>query len=376
MAALGTAAAPAQESAARSLSLGELLMKPLPKMAEVANFPSALSNASQPPISKEAEAPKPQRVVVTPDGLISALQGKLQQAAEKAVQTAITRQVTDVVRQALGSIENARQSSVREVQELFPQQVEAMKLYLKEETVRETAAQWKEHREMNRSHTEEMVQRLEKQVAELRRELVNAQEFSGKLSQELEPYIHSRLNEAMAKATLEIENAAGRVLDRRYERLLENAQNVTQEALTKLDARSVEVQALAYSAMNSGLAAFQRQTELHANMALTEAKERVISALSTLDGESRAACDARREALEAEVARSAERSTEQFRKGMKAFLYSCLVAAVSAVDEHSKSTLDGLLKDNGKSFHEAGAELPNHVEEENVRGSDSDPLPH
>jgi len=54
-------------------------------------------------------------------------------------------------------------------------------------------------------------------------------------------------------------------------------------------------------------------------------------------------------------ARSAQRSTEQFRKGMKAFLYSCLVAAVSAVDEHSKSTLDGLIKDNGKTLFEATA---------------------
>jgi len=69
--------------------------------------------------------------------------------------------------------------------------------------------------------------------------------------------------------------------------------------------------------------------------------------------ESRARCEARRQELETEVARAAERSTDQFRKGMKAFLYSCLVAAVSAVDEHSKSTLDGLVKDNGKTLFES-----------------------
>jgi len=56
------------------------------------------------------------------------------------------------------------------------------------------------------------------------------------------------------------------------------------------------------------------------------------------------------------VARAAERSTDQFRKGMKAFLYSCLVAAVSAVDEHSKSTLDGLVKDNGKTLFESDSD--------------------
>jgi hypothetical protein len=47
---------------------------------------------------------------------------------------------------------------------------------------------------------------------------------------------------------------------------------------------------------------------------------------------------------------------------MKAFLYSCLVAAVGAVDEHSKSTLDGLLKSNGKILDKASSKSP--VQEE------------
>ena len=135
--------------------------------------------------------------------------------------------------------------------------------------------------------------------------------------------------------------------------MLENTHAVTQEALTKLDARSAEVQALVHGAVNSALGAFRRQTDLHVNAVLSETQERAASALSSLDAESRAACEARRLALETEVARAAERSTDQFRKGMKAFLYSCLVAAVSAVDEHSKSTLDGLVKDNGKTLFEA-----------------------
>jgi len=80
--------------------------------------------------------------------------------------------------------------------------------------------------------------------------------------------------------------------------------------------------------------------------------------------------------LEAEVARSAQRSTDQFRKGMKAFLYSCLVAAVSAVDEHSKSTLDGLVKDNGKTLFEADGESRTQDEGEIIPDPDVDPLTH
>ncbi len=61
---------------------------------------------------------------------------------------------------------------------------------------------------------------------------------------------------------------------------------------------------------------------------------------------------------------------------MKAFLYSCLVAAVSAVDEHSKSTLDGLIKDNGKTLFEADSDSRTEDEEEIIPGPDIDPLTH
>ena len=97
-----------------------------------------------------------------------------------------------------------------------------------------------------------------------------------------------------------------------------------------------------------------------------------MSALTSLDAESRARCETRRQELETEVARAAERSTDQFRKGMKAFLYSCLVAAVSAVDEHSKSTLEGLVKDNGKTLFESNSD--SGTENDRVPDTDNDPL--
>ena len=218
--------APAQETEPKKTGIGEILMKPEPKRAEVASFPSLSPVASRPPAPKIPEAPQPRRVVVTPDGLTSALQGKLQQEAEKAVQAAVAKHVNDVIREALRSIDDARRSSVQ------------------------------------------------------------------------------------------------------------------------------EVQALVQSAVNSGLEGFRREADLHVNMALAATKERAVSALSSLDADSRATCDARRQALETEVARSAERATEQFRKGMKTVLDSFLAATVRAVDEDSKATLEGHLKDDGKTLHE------------------------
>lgn len=344
------------------------------KMAEVATFPSPSPTAkSQPP--KLMEAPKPQRVVITPDGLINALQGKLQQAAETAVQTAVVKQVEEAVRNALATIDEVRQSSVREVQELLQAHAETARPPSKEE-IAEVASLWKEQMEQYSSQADELAQKLEKQAADLKRELTRWQEFLEKMNRELEPQAHARLNETLARASSEFEGAAARAVDRRYELFLDNIKAVTEEALLKLDARSAEMQASTQGVLNSALSAFQRQAELQGNAILSETKERASSAFSSLDAENRAVCEARRQTLEAEVARSAERSTDQFRKSMKAFLYSCLVAAVSAVDEHSKSTLDGLLKDDGKSLHEANSEALRPDDPEILPGADKDPFTH
>jgi hypothetical protein len=330
------------------------------KLADVATFPSPSRVSAKSPGPTLSEAAKPQRVVITPDGLVNVFQGKLQQAVEKAVQSAVAKQLDEAVRNALSAIDDVKESSIREIQELFPTRVEAATagMATKDEIAAVTASvitmHWKEEMEKYRGHTEELTQRLAQQAAELKRELDRCQEFLGlaKGSGELEPRVHARLNEAVAYATKAFDGAAARTVDRRYERLLESTQSLLQEALLKLDARSAEAQALVQGSLNSILANLQKQAESQMDAMLSETKDRAASALSSLEAENRAACEARRQELEADVARAAERSTDQFRKGMKAFLYSCLVAAVSAVDEHSKSTLDGLTKDNGKSLQE------------------------
>ena len=199
------------------------------------------------------------------------------------------------------------------------------------------------------------------------------------MNSELEPRAEARLNEAVARAASEFDGAAARAIERRYERFLENTQSALQEALLKLDARSAEAQALVQGSLNSTLAALQRQADSQMNVILSETKDRAASALASLDAENRAACEVRRQALEADVSRAAERSTDQFRKSMKAFLYSCLVAAVSAVDEHSKATLANLTKDNGKSLregHEPGSASAIPEGPEILQPPDNDPVTH
>jgi len=343
----------------------EALRTPGPK-AEVVTIPPP--DAPRPLAPQSAEAPQVKRVVVTPDGLISALQGKLQQEAEKAVQAALAKQVNDRVKDALRSIDDARQLSMREVRDFVPKQIEEMKLSLREGSAAELAAQRKAEIEAYRERADEMAQGLKEQACELRRELSSAaQEYVDTMTREIEPLIPARLTEAVRQATTEFERATAVVVDRRYEQLLDNVQIATQEALSNLNAHSADLQALSKTVVNSGLEELRRETERHVKMTLLDTEERSVSALSSLDAESGAICDARRQSLEAEVSRLAERATDEFRKGMQAFLHSCLAAAMGAVEKNSRTTLNGLPKGSGEI-----AEVPI---EDSATGDESEIIP-
>jgi hypothetical protein len=112
-----------------------------------------------------------------------------------------------------------------------------------------------------------------------------------------------------------------------------------------LEARASEARVQLQKSTNSTLDEARHRVEEQVDLIVAEATERVTSSLATLDAESRATCEARRRDVEAQVAHAAEQSMAEFRSGIKAFLYSCLVAAVSAVDQHAQTTLAGLGKD-------------------------------
>ena len=109
---------------------------------------------------------------------------------------------TEAVRNAVAAIDDIRQSSIREVQELFPTRVQAATtgLATRDEIAAVIASQWKEEMDKYRSHAEELTQKLANQAADLKRALDRCQEFLGKMSSEVEPQVHARLNEAVARA--------------------------------------------------------------------------------------------------------------------------------------------------------------------------------
>ena len=303
-------------------------------------------------------AAKPERVVITSDQLVAAVQGKLQAAAEKAVNTAINSHLTDAVRQALSKMDEVCKTSINQIELHSQERLEAMMSTAREEVMNrmearlsEDSTRWEEMQASFTARTTELSERLESLASETQRSLTDAQGVLSRVGSDVEPRILDRLNQSIARAADDFEAAATRVSDRQLVRLMEDKQMVTREAAAQLQAHSADIRAQIQSTSNITMEEFKRQTEVQVDLIISEATQRVMSQLAALDAENRAAIETRRRSIESDIAQATEQSTEQFRTGMKAFLYSCLVAAVGAVDEHAKTTLDGL-KDPAKALRE------------------------
>lgn len=303
-------------------------------------------------------APKSERVVITSDQLVAAVQGKLQAAAEKAVHTAINSHLTDAVRQSISKMDEVCKTSIHQIEQHSQERLEVMMRTAREEMMSQMEARlaedrghWEEMQQSFTARTTELSQRLEALAGETQRSLTNAQGVLSRVGTDVEPRILDRLNQSIARAADDFEAAATRVSDRQLVRLMEDKQMVTREAAAQLNAYSADIRAQLQTTAHTTMEEFKRQTEVQVDLIISEATQRVMSQLSALDAENRAAIESRRRSIESDIAHATEQSTEQFRTGMKAFLYSCLVAAVGAVDEHAKTTLDGL-KDPAKALRE------------------------
>ena len=198
-----------------------------------------------------------------------------------------------------------------------------------------------------RNRADKLAEHVEKLFSETRAHLAEARSLAGRASCELRPQDPSPIDQSLGHATKEFETAAARVSDRELIRLMEQKQALFREVSLELEARTSQARALLQTSANSTFEEFRRRLELEIDLILAEAKERVTSSIASLDAESRTAVEARRRALETDVTRAIEQSTMEFCSGIKAFLYSCLVAAVGAVDQHTQTTLAELATDPG-----------------------------
>lgn len=210
--------------------------------------------------------------------------------------------------------------------------------------VGELSSRYEQQHDVTRQHAEEIAKRVEALAANTRAQADETRALVENSLRNVQPQDVGALEQTVDRATRDFETAAARVSDRQLVRLAEQKQALASEATLELEARASETRALLQKAANNMLEEFRRRVEVQTDLVTQEATERVASTLASIDAESRATCEARKRSLETEVARAAEQSTAEFRSGIKAFLYSCLVAAVSAVDQHAQTTLAGLDK--------------------------------
>jgi hypothetical protein len=118
------------------------------------------------PLRSEAEQAKPNRVVVSSEQLLGALQTKLQAAAENAVQAAIAKHLEPAMSKALASIEEKHAASVHSLLETITHQRSTLLHTSREETTAriedrlvEARGRWDAQMEGYRIRAEEIVQR-------------------------------------------------------------------------------------------------------------------------------------------------------------------------------------------------------------------------
>ena len=157
---------------------------------------------SQPPA-----AHKPERVVITSDQLVAAVQGKLQAAAEKAVHTAINSQLNDAVRQALGRVDEVCKTSISQIEQQSEQRLETMMRTAREEIMSrmesrmaEDRARLEETHNGFRDRTNELSHRLESLASETQRSLTEAQGVLSRVGTDVEPRMMDRMNQSIARA--------------------------------------------------------------------------------------------------------------------------------------------------------------------------------
>src|SRR6266478_1852350 len=218
------------------------------RLAEVAAFPASPAAAER---ATDPRLAKPERVVITKDQLVKALQGKLQLAAEKAVANAFAAQLDGAVKKALYRIAEISKASLQQVQEFTGHRLENLATSSREEILSQLTGQlgevrsrWVEEQNVYRSRAEEISERLEKLVSETQQGFTDAQAFIGRIAHELGPQfqsLHTQLDEYASRAAEDFEVLVTSASARHLVQLKESTLKVTQEASAQLEARSAEV---------------------------------------------------------------------------------------------------------------------------------------
>jgi hypothetical protein len=264
---------------------------------------------------------------------------------QKAVRTAVAKQLDESLKEALWKFDEVSRAKMQQAEESLEGRIEMIVYTSRAEVVSrldsrlaEDQQRWKEQQDAYRSSTQEIADGLEKLGADTRRDLAETKTFVERAAGELEPRMRDQITACVERASQEFEAAVARVSDHQLAQLAESALTVTREASLQLEARAADARLLMESTANR-LQELQRQADAQFKI-VSEANERIISSVAALDAENRVVCQERIRKLEDDLARAADRSTEQFRNGLNSLL-SSVVRTVNTGEEHTESTLHG-----------------------------------
>src|SRR5271165_308240 len=230
-----TAVAPALDPSDQPPAFLERQSAATERRAEVTVFPgqpAAPAAAAAESIAKDSAPNKPERVVVNAEQLLHALQGKLQLAAEKAVQTSLSTQLDEAVKNALAKIEDGWKDNLLQTDELSAARLA------------ELQTRWEKELVVYRGRAEEIARRVEALTANTQQALAETQKFVERFATEIAPQLQARLNDSFAQANSEFEARAVQISGHQLAQLAESTQVATREARSQLNESIAEVHSL------------------------------------------------------------------------------------------------------------------------------------
>ena len=292
---------------------------------------------------------------VTPEQLLRLLDGKLQQAAEKAVSAALSARLNTVVNQAVKAIENFSQASLRQVEVHCSQYRETLVGAAREdllERMNQDVAQAAEGLRAQvaefSSKTAETAQQLEHSAAQVQPLLAEAQGSLQAKARELQEQFPGQVRETVERAVAEFNDETERLSQRQLARLTEKAHAAGGEAARAIDRRAAEARTQLESAAGAILGEFHERAGIEINLEMTESRKNIDASLAVVAAETFAAWDTRQRECKEELARSSEEQVADFRRRLTGIVNSSLVAAMTAVGSHSTALLKELVGQEDK----------------------------
>ena len=326
--------------------------------------PDASANgAAAPEIAVMPPAGKPVRVVVSSEQLLQRLEGKLQQAAEKAVDSAMSVRFNAAVNQAAKAIDEFSQSSVRKVQTQYEQYSEQMVTSSREQLLSRVQADVSAAEERLERRVEALLARAEEIARRLEGSLAAAEPAAKRLEASVaavEPALQkaavraqdefaARAGEIASRTETQLTGQSARLGESQIARLSEQAQSTVEAAAKQLQAKTDESRSQVISAAGTALAELHIAAKSEIDRAVGESRQKVEASLESLCNDTTHGWEARLRAGQDELAATSAREAQEFRKRLQAIMNSSMVAATSAVSEHAKALLDALAKDTEQS---------------------------